>query len=465
MAARTIVQRLLIVDDDSSVREWLWRLAEGLGYAVVTASSGEEALEVFGATRPHAVALDVRLPGLDGVGTLKALKQLDPALPVIMLSGRGETQTIVEAIREGAADFLHKPFTPGDFKAALAKALERRAGCWQAARSGRATFLGASRKMRVLQQVVERVADTDITVLIRGESGTGKELVARMLYARSGRSRRPFVKVNCAALPATLLESELFGYERGAFTGAQQRKLGRFEVANGGTIFLDEITELSPDLQAKLLQVLQDGQFSRLGGETDVRVDARIVAASNRDIEAAVRSGAFRADLYYRLNVVTIELPPLRQRRDEIEPLTEHFKRLYAQEYGKEYRPCSDALLEAFHTYRWPGNIRELENMVRRMVVLGDEQPVLCELAAREAREPEPAADGSGELERFLAGEVDRVNLKRIARRAAQVAEKRLIERVLEQTRWNRKQTAQILQISYKALLYKMKDAGLADSP
>ncbi len=464
MAARTPVHRLLIVDDDSSVREWLGRLAEDLGYAVVTAASGEEALEVFGEARPHAVALDVRLPGLDGVATMKAIKALDPALPVIMLSGRGETRTIVAAIRGGAADFLHKPFTRGDFALALEKALERRAGCWPAARRGAARLVGTSRKMSVLQQVVDRVADTDITVLIQGESGTGKEVVARMLYERSSRSGRPFVKVNCAALPAALLESELFGYERGAFTGALQRKLGRFEVANGGTIFLDEITELPHDLQAKLLQVLQDGQFSRLGGESDVRVDARILAASNLDIEAAVREGTFRSDLYYRLNVVSIELPPLRQRRDEIEPLTEHFLRLYAGEYDKEYRPCSDALIEAFHTYRWPGNVRELENMVRRMVVLGDEQPVLRELAAREAREPEPAAEGSGELERFLAGEVDRVNLKRIARRAAQLAEKRLIERVLEQTRWNRKETAQILQISYKALLYKMRDAGLADS-
>jgi two-component system response regulator AtoC len=323
--------------------------------------------------------------------------------------------------------------------------------------------------MRLVEEMIEHVADTDITVLIRGESGTGKELVARTIYACSSRRQKPFVKVNCAALPSELLESELFGYERGAFTGAQKRKLGKFEIANGGTIFLDEISEMHPSLQAKLLQVLQDGQFSRLGGEDDVAVDARVVAASNRNLESAVRTGEFREDLFYRLNVVTIALPPLRERRDEIPYLTDHFLERYAREYGKDPKPLPNEVREAFLAYDWPGNIRELENLVKRMVVLDDAEPVLAELRQRTALQPPRAREAESvartELERFLAGASERVNLKRVGREAAQVAEARLIARVLERTRWNRKEAAEILQISYKALLYKMKDAGLADAP
>jgi two-component system response regulator AtoC len=332
---------------------------------------------------------------------------------------------------------------------------------------GDLVFAGESRKMRLVEDMIEHVADTDITVLIRGESGTGKELVARTIYACSNRAHRPFVKVNCAALPSELLESELFGYERGAFTGAQKRKLGKFEIANGGTIFLDEISEMHPSLQAKLLQVLQDGQFSRLGGEDDVAVDARVIAASNRHLESAVRDGAFREDLFYRLNVVTIALPPLRERRDEIPYLTDHFLERYAREYGRDAKPLPNDVREAFLAYDWPGNIRELENMVKRMVVLDAVAPVLAELLQRAAAQPRPAQGDAAptELERYLSGESERVNLKRVGREAAQVAEARLIARVLERTRWNRKEAAEILQISYKALLYKMKDAGLADAP
>jgi two-component system response regulator AtoC len=275
------------------------------------------------------------------------------------------------------------------------------------------------------------------------------------------------VKVNCAALPHELLESELFGYEKGAFTGAQKRKLGKFEIANGGTIFLDEISEMHPSLQAKLLQVLQDGQFSRLGGESDVAVDARVIAASNRHLETAVREGSFREDLFYRLNVVTIQLPPLRERRDEIPVLADHFLDRYAREYGKDPKPLPEDVRAAFGAYDWPGNIRELENLVKRIVVLGTAEPVIEELRTRGAqaeRHPVACAPALGELERFLAGESERVSLKRVARQAAQVAEARLIAKVLQRTRWNRKEAASILQISYKALLYKMRDAGLTDS-
>ena len=469
--------RLLVVDDDPGARGWLASFAERLGYEVDVATTGEEALDSFRERPAALVTLDVLLPGIDGLDTLKALKKLAPEVRVIMLSGHGEAQTIVEAVRGGASDFLRKPFEPEELEAAFARAL----ACDEADPEPRAPdpaeprrpsesllrAVGESAAMRRVQDTIERVADTDITVLIRGESGTGKELVAQSIYERSSRCDGPFVKVNCAALPSELLESELFGYERGAFTGAEHRKLGKFEIANGGTVFLDEISEMHPNLQAKLLQVLQDGQFARLGGQADVQVDARVIAASNRDLEAFVREGRFREDLFYRLNVVTLELPPLRDRPDEIPRLTEHFLERYTEEYGKGCRTPSRALREAFAAYRWPGNVRELENLVKRMVVLGSEEAVIHEVRSRSARGARPALELSSrsELERFMNGEVERVSLKRIARDAARAAERRLIAKVLQRTRWNRKEAAEILQISYKALLYKMRDSGLVDRP
>jgi two-component system response regulator AtoC len=470
------VQRVLIVDDDASARDWLAAFVRSRGLAPICAASGEEALDELRRAAPDIVTLDLVLPGMDGLATLRALRAIAPRVPVVMLSGVGDTQAIVEAVRLGASDFLRKPFEAEELEIALDKALARAAlECDATAVRGRFAeggaaaplFTGQSRKMRLVDEMIDHVADTDITVLIRGESGTGKELVARTVWARSNRARRPFVKVNCAALPYELLESELFGYERGAFTGAQKRKLGKFEIANGGTIFLDEISETHPSLQAKLLQVLQDGQFSRLGGQTDVLVDARVIAASNRNLEAAVREGSFREDLFYRLNVVTIHLPPLRERRDEIPVLADHFLDRYAREYGKDPKPLPDEVHAAFAAFDWPGNIRELENLVKRIVVLGTAEPVLQELRARTAqaaRNPVACSASLGELERFLAGESERVSLKRVAREAAQVAEARLIAKVLQRTRWNRKEAAAILQISYKALLYKMRDAGLSDS-
>jgi two-component system response regulator AtoC len=320
--------------------------------------------------------------------------------------------------------------------------------------------------MREVRDVIEQVADTDITVLVRGESGTGKELVARTLFQLSDRRDRPFVKVNCAALPSELLESELFGFEKGAFTGAQKRKLGKFEYANHGTIFLDEISEMHPGLQAKLLQVLQDGEFSRLGGDGDVKVDTRIIAATNRNLEEAVADGSFREDLYYRLNVVTITIPPLRDRMDGIPLLLDHFLQKNAEQYRKELSQLSPETLNVFMQYHWPGNVRELENMVRRMVVLGNEQAVIEEISSNLAGKTS-AAESSDSLDLEALGadfsNGQGIDLKAVSRRAAQVAEKRVIERVLHQTRWNRKEAAERLQISYKALLYKMKENGLSE--
>ncbi len=465
--------RLLVIDDDPGVREYLQALMSRRGYSVFTAESGEEALSGLANTRPDLITLDLVLDGMDGLETLRRLKKRVPDVPVVMLSGHGQARQIVEAMQLGAADFLRKPFEAEELQVAFQKALETRAlrqeveelrG--QAGRGAASMILADDdESMREVRDVVEQVADTDITVLVRGESGTGKELVARTLHRLSARRDKPFVKVNCAALPSELLESELFGFEKGAFTGAQRRKLGKFEFADRGTIFLDEIGEMSPALQAKLLQVLQDGEFSRLGGESDVQVDTRVIAATNRDLEEAVESGEFREDLYYRLNVVTVQLPPLRERTGAIPLLVEHFLRKFGAEYNREPRALSREAVQTFLRYHWPGNVRELENMVRRMIVLGSEHAVLQEISLRER----PAGRSGGSLQ---LPELDleledgqTVDLKSIAKAAARVAEKRVIARILDQTRWNRKEAAERLQISYKALLYKMKESGLSDEP
>jgi two-component system, NtrC family, response regulator AtoC len=338
-------------------------------------------------------------------------------------------------------------------------------------------LLGTSNQMKEVREMIDRVADTDVTVLIRGESGTGKELVARAVHAASPRRDRTFVKVNCAALPAELLESELFGFERGAFTGAIQHKPGKFEFANHGTMFLDEISEMSAPLQSKLLQVLQDGEFARLGGRQDVRVDVRVVAATNRDLDSAVEEGQFREDLFFRLNVVCITLPPLRQRRDEIRPLTEYFLAHYSEHYNKGPLALATDTLRLFAEYDWPGNVRELENLVKRMVILGSDTATRREVAdaiagrlLRVGPIPalQPAAAPVAPVPAALtappsppAAPAFSGSLKDIGRSAAREAERELIYRTLQQTRWNRREAAEILGISYKALLYKIKDAEL----
>src|SRR5574338_456951 len=375
------------------------------------------------------------------------------------------------------------PAPPRGSDASDPDALRQRVKAMLARRQPRYTLLlGQGDQMREVRELIERVADTDVTVLVRGESGTGKELVARAVHAASPRRNRTFVKVNCAALPTELLESELFGFERGAFTGAIQQKPGKFEFANQGTMFLDEISEMPPALQAKLLHVLQDGEFSRLGGREDVHVDVRVVAATNRDLERAVADGRFREDLYFRLNVVCITLPPLRQRREEIPLLTEYFIQKYAEHYNRPPVALSQDTLRLLSEYAWPGNVRELENMVKRLVVLGTETTINRELAQALAQRPLvtspiPALIGSSAavaeaVPAIAAAPLDKrteavpepptpCSLKDIARHAAREAERDLIARTLQYTRWNRREAAEILGISYKALLYKIKEAEL----
>ncbi len=477
---------MLVVDDDPAMCALLREFLRVRGYRTTTVADAEEAIRRFHAERPAAVILDVVMPGpLDGLGALEALKKIDRDVPVIVLSGQGRTATVVQAMKLGAADFVGKPFQDIDLEVPLANAVKQQQLTREVAHlrrelqthSQRHLLFGQSDRMAEVHDLIERVADTDVTVLIRGESGTGKELVARALHQSSTRRDKPFVKVNCAALPTDLLESELFGFERGAFTGAIQHKPGKFEFANHGTMFLDEIGEMSAPLQAKLLQVLQDGEFSRLGGKQDVRVDVRIVAATNRDLERAVAQGHFREDLFFRLNVVAIALPPLRERREEIPVLADYFLKKYSVQYNKplvELRPDTRQLMQ---THDWPGNVRELENLIKRFVVLGSDAAIRTEVritpaAAGPPPAPPPAKPVATAVPAtppprtplaIAQAALDEGNysLKDISRAAAREAERALIARMLQQTRWNRKETAEILGISYKALLYKIKENGL----
>src|SRR5687767_15085079 len=382
-------QQVMVVDDDLAMCGFLRAFLGTRGYNALTVTNADEAVRRFHADRPAAVLLDVVMPGsMDGLAALAAFKKIDKDVPVIVISGQGRTNTIVQAMKLGASDFVCKPFEDAELEMLLGNALKQRQLSQEVAtlreqlkeQSRHTMLFGNSERMAEVKDLIERVSDTDVTVLIRGESGTGKELVARALHERSLRRDKPFVKVNCAALPTELLESELFGFEKGAFTGAIQHKPGKFEFANHGTMFLDEIGDMSFPLQAKLLQVLQDGEFSRLGGKHDVQVDVRVITATNRDLETAVAQGQFREDLYFRLNVVAITMPPLRDRREEIPFLVDHFIKKYSVQYNKPMAAVSADLARLFMEYEWPGNVRQLENMIKRMVVLGSETPILTEL-------------------------------------------------------------------------------------
>src|SRR5262245_36167495 len=402
--------RLAVVDDDPAFKDYLSTLLGSRGYDVDTYSSGVELLQAMSRTPgPDVVLLDVLMPGMNGLETLKALRAANPVLPVIMLSGQQVPKTIVDSVRLGAVDYVLKPDdADGLGEAALEitirSALEKVSLADEMARlraqvsddaDGMQPYWGECSAMRPVLAMVERVADSDVTVLITGESGVGKEVIARELHRRSPRRSKNFVKVNCAALPAELLESELFGHERGAFTGAQATRVGKFEYANEGTIMLDEIGEMPPSLQAKILHVLQDREFTKLGSNRSVQVDVRVIAATNRDLETMIRGGSFREDLYYRLQVIEIRVPPLRDRRDEIVPLVEFFLMRYAARYGRPVARPSARLREAFTAYPWPGNIRELENVIKRYVILQDEPMVLNELQrARTADAATPASVG-----------------------------------------------------------------------
>src|SRR6267378_1067157 len=453
---------ILLVDDEPGMLCYIRTLLEVDDYKVSTASTGEEALQqVEKGLRPDLVLLDLLMPGIDGLQTLEQLRQLVPGTKVVMLSCVSDTRKVVQAIRLGAHDYLTKPFQKAELDAVVDQCL----GTTQQAYAGEVEelcddvfFVAASPAMRKIRSQAALVANVDIPVLLLGESGTGKEVLARLVHKLSPRAHRIFLTVNCAAVPADLLESELFGYEAGAFTGANHAKPGKFEICNKGTILLDEIGEMPPQLQAKLLHVLQDGQFSRLGSRSVVKSDVRILAATNIDIPEALATKRLREDLYYRLNAFTLHLPPLRERKEEIPILLKQFMSRMAERYARPQLPLSPQLLQACQDHPWPGNLRELNNFLKRYLILGDENLAVAEL------QPRKDGNGGAQGESGAKKGESRGGLKSLARDAKDEAEAQAITNALEQTNWNRKQAAAILQISYKALLYKIRQYGIAET-
>jgi len=459
---------VLVVAADTDERNQLGRLLRGAGHRPVTVNTVEQGLVAVGQTSFLFTILDSNLPDIDSLDFLRGLgiRGGTPG-PVIILADPNDSARAATGLSLGASDLVQKPYHPEDLESTIKESLSRPPRTWPAAASGTGLTsddppakvreemaLWRSPKMRELSEIVQQAAQADVTVLICGETGAGKDVVARAVHYLSDRHSAPFVKVNCAAVPRELLESELFGHERGAFTGAHQLKIGKFEAANRGTIFLDEIGDLHPALQAKLLHVLQDGSFSRVGGKATLKVDVRVIAATNRDLERAVLAGGFRDDLYYRLNVIQIVVPPLRERIEDIPPLVEYFVRRYTRLFNREGFTLAPAGLDRLLRHRYPGNVRELENVVKRMIVLSD--PHLEKISFPVGPS---ATNGSGTA--APSPSPTTVSLKDIARRAARAAEREAIAKVLEQTAWNRVKAARILKISYRALLYKIKYVGL----
>jgi DNA-binding NtrC family response regulator len=452
--ARAMRAVVLVVDDDPGLRESC-RLILEEQFDVLDAADGPQALEILRNTQIDVVLLDVRLPGMDGLEVLEHIKGLDEQTEVILVTAVKTVKTAVTAMKLGAFDYLTKPFEEEEVVAVVGRALERRALQREVVflRSELASredgeIVGQSVEMRKLSLLIGQVSRTSATVLITGESGTGKELIARAIHRHGPRRDKPFVPVNPAAIVESLLESELFGHERGAFTGAYQKKLGKFELAQGGTLFLDEIATLKADLQVKLLRVLQEREIERVGGTRRIPVDVRIIAATNGDLKRAIAGGAFREDLYYRLNVVPIAVPPLRSRRHDVPLLVDHFVRKYNQKFGKRVTGLVPEALAALEDYRWPGNVRELQNVVERAVALGEGPMVQLEdlpmdvvMGERHLRDGDAPALP-------LAEALDQV-------------ERQIVARVLERVRWSQNEAAEILGLHRNTLLRKIAKWGL----
>lgn len=452
---------VLVIEGDKRVLEYLQSLLSADSYRVVAHTEASEAIaKIEQGLKPDIVLLDSSVPCPDGLQLLPTIRELCPSVPTVVLSCTYDPRYIVKAMKLGAVDVVLKPIERDE----LSNVLRRCALAIEDARptgqdyeiplTESSSFVFASELMKDIKARCTTVARFDLPILIMGESGTGKEILAQFIHKMSPRANRTFLKVNCAAMPADLLESELFGYEQGAFTGAVKSKPGKFELCNNGTILLDEIGEIPPSLQAKLLQVLQDGSFCRLGGRATIKVDVRVIAATNIDMKAAIAERRFREDLYYRLNGFAIVLPPLRQRKEEISILMSHFVRKLAPKYAHQAPVISQELLQACVSHAWPGNLRELENFVKRFLVLGDERQMIAELrgsggsTAAPGSSAQPAANSGG-------------GLKKLVRNVKGEAEMEAISAALAHTNWSRKRAAIELNISYKALLYKIRQYGI----
>jgi two-component system response regulator HydG len=463
---------VLIIDDNETIREGIALVVKKMGHRPVVAASGAIGLAEARRSPPDFVITDLKMDGVGGVEVLQGMREIDPDCPTMIVTGFGTVQTAVEAMKLGAFDFLEKPFAPEVVRLKVERALELRdarratrrleaenAHLRDESRGALGELVGETPQMKRVMGVIERVAPTDTAVAIFGESGTGKELVARAIHDRSKRAKGPFIKVNCGALAETLLESELFGHERGAFTGAIKRKLGRFELADGGTLFLDEIGDVSPAMQTKLLRVLQEQEFERVGGETPVKVDVRVISATNKDLQKEVAEGRFREDLYYRLQVIPIVLPPLRERRDDIPLLVQHFVARLAPRTNPEVRGVEPAAMERLVAYRWPGNVRELGNVIEQALVFTDGPlipPEALPEALRPAGLPRPEAAATAAALPLRVG--DAVALPDLL----DDLEKQLILKAYEQAKGVKTETARLLGIKTSALYYKLEKYGIS---
>jgi DNA-binding NtrC family response regulator len=457
--------QILIVEDKDSLRTMLRHALERQGHAVIEARDQPEAVKTLQQSQPALVLSDLRLPNGDGFGVLRASKEIDADVPVIVMTAYGSIEDAVTAMKEGALDFLAKPVDPDHLLLLVSRALEQRRLVTEnllmkeelAVRRGAPQLVGDDASLRKVFASLQRAASTDTTVLIEGESGTGKELFARSLHALSSRTDAPFVAINCAAIPETLLETELFGHEKGAFTGAVSRKPGKFEMAHRGTLFLDEIGDLPLALQAKILRALEERRFERVGGTALVTVDVRLVAATNRGLRAAVAARRFREDLYFRLSVFPITVPPLRERGNDIPLLARYFVDRFCRDLKKKSLTLGPAALEALQAYRWPGNVRELQNCIERAVILADGDSILPRhlnlafVSASPAEEP-PNPWSQVDLTGTLAD---------VTKRAVSEVEKLKIREVMREAENNRGRAAELLQISYKNLLIKLKEHGI----
>jgi len=473
MQHHTNGRTILVGEDEVEVRGYLEMALKYLGYSVELAADGDEVISRLESSGSEitAVVLDIMMPKRDGLETLAAIRAFNPQLPVIIVSGAPTTLNVVTAMKIGATDFLSKPVAHEDLRKTLNRALETESSATASRKATPPckTFMGSNPRMKQIQALITQIGWSEAPVLIQGETGSGKEVIARELHAQSPRAEKPFLKLNCAALPSELVESELFGYERGAFTGAFQKKAGMFELADGGTILLDEIGDMDTRLQAKLLQVLQDQEFHRIGGSELVRVDVRVMAATHRDLEKAIAENTFREDLYYRLNVITLQIPPLRERPEDILPLAEFLLKKHAVK-GVPIPMIPVDLRHAMTTYHWPGNVRELENYTRKLMIMRDPEGLTHELQTRARRKPlvsDPAGAPSEIAEKIAATPKPGAPapiLEQVTK-AKQQAEIEAIMAALHSTRWNRKEAAALLKIDYKALLYKMKKLGVEVKP
>ena len=457
--------KVLVVDDEANLRKVLATMLRRTGYDVTVAADGEQGLAEFLKSGADIVVTDLVMPKMGGMELLRSVNSSNPDVPVIIITAHGTVDSAVEAIKLGAFDYITKPFDQTEIQSVIAKAARTHDIAQRNVRvdgRARAAIVGESEEMQEIFKIIEKVADTPSTVLITGESGTGKELIATALHEGSSRRNKPLIRINCAAIPKDLMESELFGYERGAFTGAVTSKPGRFELADGGTLFLDEIAEIPVEMQVKILRALQESEFERVGGIRTTRVDVRLIAATNRDLQIEIEAGRFRKDLYYRLAVVPIVLPSLRERQSDIPKLTLHFIEKYNRRLNKKIEGISNDAMEYLRTYPWPGNIRELENLMERILLFADGPTIMEKDLPEQIRQGAAQAAPSGSTAPVDSAPAE-TGLKDIVRMKAAELERDLIAKALEETGGNVTRTARLLQISRKSLQTKMKEFGLRD--